>query len=99
MTKHKKSQNNSRKNPITKESVHIQFLADPMEGKDIYLLGCVTFFQTSRYQAILKATVFGVLAETANRSESGQLQFWSDPFEILNLRSSNTPETVAFNIP
>ena len=32
-------------------------------------------------------------------AESGQLQFWSEPSEILNLRSSNTPETVAFNIP
>ena len=29
--------------------------------------------------------------ETANRTETGQLQFWS---EILILRSSNTPETV-----
>ena len=51
------------------------------------------------YQGILKATVFGVLAETANRAESGQLQFWSERSEILNLRSSNTPKTVAFNIP
>ena len=25
------------------------------------------------------------LAETANRAESGQLQFWSEPSEILNL--------------
>ena len=32
--------------------------------------------------------------ETANRAESGQLQFWSKPSEILNLRSSNTLETV-----
>ena len=40
-----------------------------------------------------------VSVETANRAESGQLQFWSKPSEILNLRSSNTPETVAFNIP
>ena len=39
------------------------------------------------------------LAETANRAESGQLQFWSEPSEILNLRSSSTPETVAFTIP
>jgi hypothetical protein len=54
------------------------------------------------YQGILTATVTGViedLAETANWAESGQLQFWSDPSEILNLRSSCTPETVAFNIP
>ena len=26
-------------------------------------------------------------------------QFWSEPSEILNLRSSNTPKTVAFTIP
>ena len=38
------------------------------------------------------------LAETANRAESGQLQFWSEPSEILSLRSSNTPEAVAFTI-
>ena len=36
------------------------------------------------------------LAETANRAESGQLQFWSELSEILNVRSSNTTETVAF---
>ena len=51
----------------------------------------------------MKATVFGVfedlIAETTNRAESGQLQFWSEPSEILNLRSSNTPKTVAFTIP
>ena len=37
--------------------------------------------------------------ETANRADSGQLQFWSEPSEILNVRSSRTPETVAFTIP
>ena len=62
----------------------------------------------------MKATVSGVfedlkfkisegsdqsLAETANRADSGQLQFWSEPSEILKMRSSNTPETVAFTIP
>ena len=31
--------------------------------------------------------------------DSGQVQFWSEPSEILNLRSSNTPEAVAFTIP
>ena len=36
--------------------------------------------------------------KTANRADSGQLQFWSKPSEILNVRSS-TPETVAFTIP
>ena len=47
-------------------------------------------FQTSRYQSIVKATVSGVfedLAEAANRADSGQLQFWSEPSEILNLWS------------
>ena len=59
----------------------------------------------------MKATVSGVFedfkfkisegldqTETANRAESGQLQFWSKPSEILNLSSSNTPETAAFTI-
>ena len=39
------------------------------------------------------------LAETANQADSGQLQFWSESSEILNLRSPNTPKTVAFTIP
>ena len=39
------------------------------------------------------------LAEAANWVDSGQLQFWSEPSEILNLRSSNNPKTVAFNLP
>ena len=63
------------------------------------------FFQTSRYQGIVKATVSGVfvgclsLAETANGADSGQLQFQSEPSEILNLRSPNTQKPIAFNIP
>ena len=40
-----------------------------------------------------------IRAETASWADSGQLQFWSEPSEILNLRSPNTHETVAFNIP
>ena len=54
----------------------------------------------------MKATVSGVVedlkfkisegAETANWAESGKHQFGSEPSEILNLRSSTTPETVAF---
>ena len=53
------------------------------------------------YQGIVKATVFGAFEdlETDNRAESGQLQFWSEPSEIFNLRSLNTPETVSFTIP
>ena len=38
------------------------------------------------------------LGETAKRAESGQLQFWSKPYEILNLRFSNTIETVLVSI-
>ena len=58
-------------------------------------------FQTSRYQGIVKATVSGVNEDLKFKlSEgSGQLQFWSEPSEILNLRSSNNPEPVASTIP
>ena len=31
--------------------------------------------------------------------QSGKHQFWSEPSEILDLRSSPTPETVAFTQP
>ena len=33
-------------------------------------------------------------AETANRAESGQLQFWFEPSKL-----NYSPETVAFSIP
>ena len=39
------------------------------------------------------------LAETANWAESGNHKFVSKPSEILNLRSSTTPDTVAFTPP
>ena len=39
------------------------------------------------------------LAETANWAQSGKHQFWSEPSEILNLRSSITAEDVAFTPP
>ena len=39
-------------------------------------------FKVSRYIEVYS------LAETANWADSGQLQFWSEPSEILNLRSS-----------
>ena len=35
----------------------------------------------------------------ANWAETGKLQFCLRPSEILNLRSSNTPETVDFTPP
>ena len=48
-----------------------------------------------------KATVFGVIEDLTFKisEDSGQLQFWSEPSEILNIRSSSTLETVAFLIP
>ena len=74
-------------------------------------IGDTVFF---RLQGIVKSTVSGVFEDLrlkfrkttskievvlAPRAESGQLQFWSELAEILNLRSSNTPELVAFTIP
>ena len=50
-------------------------------------------------KAQTKIEVVLILAETANKADSGQLQFWSEPSEILNIRSSSTPETVVFTIP
>ena len=38
------------------------------------------------------------LAETAIKAESGHFQFRSEPSEILNVKSSNTPKTVDFTI-
>ena len=57
---------------------------------DMYLHTCV---QTAEEMSDLCNT------ETANRADSGQLQFWSKPSEILNVRSPSTSETVAFTIP
>ena len=41
----------------------------------------------------------GILNLKFQKADSGQFQFWSEPSEISKLRSSNTPETVAFTIP
>ena len=61
------------------------------------ILGDTGFFRLQGIEVlIVKATVSSVFAETANRAEAGQLQSWSEPSEILNLRSSNTPETAGF---
>ena len=48
------------------------------------------------YQGIVKATASG---ELEARADSGQLQFWSEPSEILNVNFKSTTETVAFSIP
>ena len=58
------------------------------------------------YQDILTNTVSGVFANTPHedlkfkieKADLGHLQFLSEPSEILNLRSSNTPETVLVSI-
>jgi hypothetical protein len=42
----------------------------------------------------VKAAVFGVLEDLTLKISEG-----SEPSEILNVRSSSTPETVAFTIP
>ena len=48
----------------------------PLDGFLIFI------FTISNEELLLKP-------KTANRAESGQLQFWSKPSEILNLRSRN----------
>ena len=59
-----------------------------------FRLQCIKVYWRLQFLEYLRS-----LAETANRAESGQLQFWSEPSEILILRASNTPEPVTFNIP
>ena len=53
---------------------------------DMYLHTCV---QTAEEMSDLCNT------ETANRADSGQLQFWSKPSEILNVRSKNPSKMVS----
>ena len=54
---------------------------------------------TLHYRVINRTVGCLSLARTANKAEPGQLQFWSEPPEILNLRSSNTPKTIGFTLP
>ena len=46
-------------------------------------LECVTFFQTSRYQGILKATVPGVFEDLKFKISEGSDQNWSCPDSAL----------------
>ena len=68
------------------------------ESKNMYIRVRHIFldFKVSRY---IEGYSLLSLAETASWADSRQLQFWSEPSEILNLRSPNTQKTVAFNIP
>ena len=47
------------------------------------------------HQILDPSGVWPKVSETANRAETGKLQFWSQPSEIFNLKSSNTNETLA----
>ena len=51
------------------------------------------------YQGGFKSTVFWVFEDLKFKISEGYDQFRSEPSEILNLRSSTTPETVAFTLP
>ena len=89
----KSSQNHLLLNPLVKNQVSIR-KGDQKQSKVCTLGGVKSL--VSRY---IEGYSFWGIAETASRAESGQLQFWSQPSEILNLRSWYTSETVAFNIP
>ena len=65
----------------------------------LQFLGYLRTLSLKFQKARTKIEVVLSLAETANRADSGQLQFWSEPSEILNVRSPSTPETVALTIP
>ena len=47
----------------------------------------------------MKSTVSLIFEDLKFKISEGYDQFWSEPSEILNLRSSTTPETVAFTPP
>ena len=53
----------------------------------------------SMYQSGIKSTVSWVFEDLKFKISEGYDQFGSKPSEILNLRSSTTPETVAFTPP
>ena len=66
------------------------------------------FFKNFLYQGGVKSIVSWVFEDLKfkisegydqNWADSGKHQFWSEPSEILNLWSSNTPKTVGFTPP
>ena len=57
------------------------------------------FLKNLLYQGGVKSTVFCVFEDLKFKISEGYDQNWSEPSEILNLRSSTTPETVAFTPP
>ena len=57
------------------------------------------FFKNFLYQGCVKSTLFLVFQDLKFKISEGYNQTWSEPSEILNLKSSTTPETVAFTPP
>ena len=57
------------------------------------------FFENFLYQGGVKAKVSGVVEDLKFKISEGSDQFWMWPSESLNLRSSNTQETVDFTPP
>ena len=65
----------------------------------ICILADSRFFKNSLYQGGVKCTVFWVFEDLKFKISEIYDQNWSEPSEILDLRSSTTPETVAFTPP
>ena len=65
----------------------------------VYVLADSKFLKNFLYQGGVKSTVSWVFEDLKLKISEGYDQFWSKPSEILNLRSSTTPETVAFTPP
>ena len=57
------------------------------------------FFENFLYQGGVRSTVSWVFEDLKFKISEGYDQNWSEPSEILNLRSSTTPEIVAFMPP
>ena len=70
-----------------------------LEIQGVCILADSGFFKNSLYQGGVKSTVSCVFKDLKFKISEGYDQFWSEPSEILNLRSSTTPETVAFTPP
>ena len=78
----------------------------------VYTLANSGFYKNFLYQGGVKSTVSWVFEDLKFKisegydqnwcfpdwAQSGKVQFWSESSEILNLRSSTTPETVASSI-
>ena len=66
---------------------------------EVHTLANSGFLKNFLYQGGVRSTVFWVFEDLKFKISEGYNQFWSKPSEILNSRSSTTPETVAFTPP